>query len=104
VEDDEKGYSSYDSPFEWYPLLRSHLGRESSPPAGYYSQHSEPDGTRTTATILVQSMKRLKLATAAKGLDPGKKICQYEVPGGGVCRDELCEDVHLSRIVVPSGT
>jgi len=23
-------------------------------------------------------------------------ICQYEIPGGGVCRDSGCRDVHLS--------
>ncbi|KAJ7025330.1 hypothetical protein C8F04DRAFT_1269221 [Mycena alexandri] len=38
----------------------------------------------------------LKLATCS-ALDPGKRVCQYEVPGGGVCRDGRCEDVHLSR-------
>ncbi|KAF7365120.1 MADS-box transcription factor [Mycena venus] len=31
-------------------------------------------------------------------LDPVKRICQYEVPGGGVCRDAGCEDVHLNRV------
>lgn len=40
----------------------------------------------------------LKLANTSKFLDPSKRICQYEVPGCGVCRDEGCEDVHLSRI------
>jgi hypothetical protein len=45
-------------------------------------------------------------------LDPSKQICQYELPGGGICRDEGCQDVHLSRgldganvdDVEPSGT
>jgi len=27
--------------------------------------------------------------------DVGRRICQYEIPGGGWCRDEECEDVHL---------
>ena len=40
----------------------------------------------------------LKLATASKMLDPMKRICRYEVPGGGVCRDAGCEDTHLGGI------
>ncbi|KAG5652882.1 hypothetical protein H0H81_003245 [Sphagnurus paluster] len=36
-------------------------------------------------------------------LDPLKRICQFEVPGGGVCRDEGCEDMHLSRLAGPDG-
>lgn len=57
------------------------------------------------------NLKPLKLATCS-ALDPAKRICQYEVPGGGVCRDAGCEDLHLSRlgreggvgVVEPSGT
>jgi hypothetical protein len=45
------------------------------------------------------SLKALKLATAANLLDPTKRICQYEIPGGGMCRNDECEDVHLSRII-----
>ncbi|KAI0926748.1 hypothetical protein AcV5_007455 [Taiwanofungus camphoratus] len=30
--------------------------------------------------------------------DPSTRICQYEVPGGGECRDRDCQDVHLSRL------
>jgi len=30
--------------------------------------------------------------------DSGRRVCQYEVPGGGVCRDSSCEDLHLSRL------
>ncbi|KAJ7927982.1 hypothetical protein B0H13DRAFT_2311849 [Mycena leptocephala] len=30
-------------------------------------------------------------------LDPAKRICQFEVPGGGVCADAGCEDLHLNR-------
>lgn len=31
-------------------------------------------------------------------LDPGKRVCQYEVPGPGECRDEGCVDIHLRRL------
>ncbi|KAF7795161.1 hypothetical protein EIP86_006310 [Pleurotus ostreatoroseus] len=29
--------------------------------------------------------------------DPSRFLCQYEVPGGGECRDSHCEDIHPSR-------
>lgn len=33
------------------------------------------------------------------------RVCQYEVPGGGVCRDTDCDELHLSQIASePSGT
>ncbi|KAG1772426.1 hypothetical protein EDD22DRAFT_434033 [Suillus occidentalis] len=31
--------------------------------------------------------------------DTGLRVCQYEVPGGGVCRDKNCNDLHLSRLM-----
>ncbi|KAK0464440.1 uncharacterized protein EV420DRAFT_1043216 [Desarmillaria tabescens] len=43
-------------------------------------------------------LRLLKTATATKLLDPSKRICQYEIPGGGVCRDAGCEDIHPSRL------
>jgi len=52
---------------------------------------------------MLPDLRPLKLATASRLLDPSKRICQYEVPGGGVCRDEGCEDVHLSRIAGQGG-
>lgn len=55
----------------------------------------------STSSILASSsfpdLKPLKRAVSFKALDPSKRICQYELPGGGVCRDDGCEDVHLSR-------
>jgi len=26
--------------------------------------------------------------------DPARRICQYEIPGGGSCRDSSCSDLH----------
>ncbi|GLB38373.1 hypothetical protein LshimejAT787_0502380 [Lyophyllum shimeji] len=52
---------------------------------------------------MLPDLRPLKLATASRLLDPSKRICQYEVPGGGVCRDENCEDAHLSRIAGHGG-
>jgi hypothetical protein len=62
---------------------------------------SEASSSKLPCLVLFPppSLKALKLATAANLLDPTKRICQYEIPGGGVCRNDECEDVHLSRIV-----
>ena len=86
-------YATYDSPFEWYPLLRSH-----SRPVFVDDAKTECISPRASGHIQMLSLKRLKVATVANKLDPSKRICQYEVPGGGICRDEDCEDVHLSRV------
>jgi hypothetical protein len=85
---------TYDSLFERYPLLRS---------------HSRPVFSGMAATIesvsgeLLPSLKALKLATIAHRLDPSKRICQYEVPGGGVCRAMDCEDAHIDWGVIEPG-
>ncbi|KAH7928425.1 hypothetical protein BV22DRAFT_206043 [Leucogyrophana mollusca] len=50
------------------------------------------------------NLKPLKQASLQRALgqltagDTGRRVCQYEVPGGGVCRDRDCTDLHLSRI------
>jgi len=63
-----------------------------SDPSGYLTYSS----SYTTPTFFpLPTLKPLKLATASKVLDPTKQVCQYEVPGGGTCRDEECEDLHL---------
>ncbi|KAH6907991.1 hypothetical protein BKA70DRAFT_288835 [Coprinopsis sp. MPI-PUGE-AT-0042] len=45
-------------------------------------------------------LSELRVVTLTRLLDPSKQICQFEVPGGGVCRDTSCEDLHLSRVDV----
>lgn len=140
-------YATYDSPFQWYPLLGSRsqslfsdgiAGIQASPLSSlsfnssssslsytsdsslfpmppsssfassfHYSPSTHPS---RISTFPVPNLKPLKLAIAFKTLDPLKRICQYEVPGGGVCRDEGCDDVHLNRLglgtsgLEPSGT
>ncbi|KAJ7505234.1 hypothetical protein B0H11DRAFT_1977627 [Mycena galericulata] len=73
---------------------------------------SSSSSSSTYSTVFpLPNLEPLKLA-ACSALDPAKRICQYEVPGGGVCRDAGCEDLHLSRlgregwegVVEPSGT
>lgn len=50
------------------------------------------------------NLKPLRLATVSKLLDPLKPICQYEVPGGGICRDAGCADIHLDLLTGHDGT
>jgi hypothetical protein len=51
----------------------------------------------SSSSSLPIDLQPLRLTALLKSLDPDKQICQYEVPGGGVCRDQTCEDVHLER-------
>jgi len=137
--DDINDFSTYRSPFESFPLLRDYPGPVllsdpvsslSSSSASYmypptrsslssipyfvYAEHSTlPHSSPTSSpAVLLPNLKPLKLASLVKLLDPFKRLCQYEVPGGGTCRDDGCEDVHLSRLeganqmgqVEPTGT
>lgn len=45
-------------------------------------------------------LQSLKLATAMRSIDPSRQLCRYEVPGGGVCHDDGCNDVHISRLQI----
>ncbi|EDR13289.1 uncharacterized protein LACBIDRAFT_308982 [Laccaria bicolor S238N-H82] len=95
--------SAYQDPLQFVSASQS---SSPSDPSGYLTSSS----SYTTPTYFpLPTLKPLKLATASKVLDPTKQVCQYEVPGGGTCRDEECEDLHLSRLismggVEPSGT
>jgi hypothetical protein len=137
--DDINEFSTYRSPFDSFPLLRDCPGPMlisdpasslSSSSASYmypstrsslssipyfvYTEHStlpHPSSPSSPA-VLLPDLKPLKLASLVKLLDPFKRLCQYEVPGGGTCRDDGCEDVHLSKLeganqmgqVEPTGT
>jgi len=50
------------------------------------------------------NLKRLKMQAAARRITDNSlenaRICQFEVPGGGECRDTACADVHLSQLEV----
>lgn len=97
-------FQPFTSLLDSYPLLRAHsqanlpehTAHELCPPAA----HPLPSSSHINLTPL-------KLLTIRKCF-PGNAsmICQYEVPGGGECRDRDCQDVHLSRLppVDPSGT
>ena len=99
------GFLIYQSPLSWYPLLRSLSRPYSLDQATTLSQA----GVNGTAYHLMTShdLQPLKVAVSSKFLsDPLRRVCQYEVPGGGECRDQDCEDIHLSRLtaVEPTGT
>ena len=93
----------------------SSTGLSSSLPS-FMSSSSLPPSLSSSSSVASRSflpdLKPLKKAASFKALDPSKQICQYELPGGGVCRDEGCQNVHLSRgldglgvdDVEPSGT
>ncbi|KAF8627454.1 hypothetical protein AX17_006268 [Amanita inopinata Kibby_2008] len=123
----ERDYANYESPLASYPLLRSRArfsstaeivphGLESYTISLPFSKHLSPitdSVSLSTASVpfshLLQTdihfpdLRLLKLAAVSKSLDPLKRICQYEVPGGGVCRDEECEDIHLGRLIDTAG-
>jgi hypothetical protein len=110
-----ESFPTYSSPFDSYPLLRSRLQRISpvqSPTVQYQQEVKASSSIHSLASSIssfivsshhfVPDLKPLKRAASFKALDHSKQICQYELPGGGVCRDEGCRDVHLSR--GPDGT
>ena len=50
----------------------------------------------------VPDLGPLKMSVLSKLAGVDRFLCQYEVPGGGVCRDITCTDLHLGD-VQPSG-
>lgn len=78
--DDSARFLPYSSPFHSYPLLRSRTRVAS-------------DSTSRQNLDL----RPLRVAIALRETtDTGRRICQYEIPGGGTCHDRTCADVHLA--------
>ncbi|KAG1885093.1 hypothetical protein F4604DRAFT_1901063 [Suillus subluteus] len=77
----------------------------SSPSSRASLIYCAPSLSHSCSTVFVPDLKPLKLASLQRALgqvsasDSGVRVCQYEVPGGGVCRDKDCNDLHLSRLV-----
>jgi len=131
-DDDDKAFTVYRSPFESYPLLLtqgrssdsisqfrdmsspslSHMYPSMRPSLSSDSPHvhTEPSTSSSyssftySAGIALPNLQPLQLATWAKMLNPTRRLCQYEVPGGGTCRDDGCHDVHLSKLEGEMGT
>ncbi|KAF5369535.1 hypothetical protein D9758_002783 [Tetrapyrgos nigripes] len=59
------------------------------------SHPSSPVYTMPSSSPVID-LKPLKLAKVSQSFVASRKICQYEIPGGGVCRDAKCEDFHLN--------
>lgn len=97
---------AYRSPLSAFPLLRPHTSQVIS---SHLQQAIASEPTQGSAFYVANTLinfRPLRLATAAKWLsDPGARICQFEVPGGGECRDIHCSDIHLSKLsrVEPDG-
>ncbi|CAL1712719.1 unnamed protein product [Somion occarium] len=89
-----EGFLFYQSPLSNYPSLRVHSHLPGIP--------------RTGLTPNQLDLKPLKLAATRKWLQENSSrcICQFEVPGGGECRDRTCEDIHPSKMstIEPSET
>ena len=107
----------YSSPLSSYPLLRANLPQYLldtipttridpcvtllDPPT-----HERPD-LQDSHVVVGVDLEAIKAAAMYRWLsDPSRKLCQYEVPAGGECRDRNCEDIHpsLAWKVEPSGT
>lgn len=99
-------FETYRSLLDRHPLLRAHSRPESSSLAPPLSSSAAVGSSSSTTQITDIDLKPLKQAAVVKYLsDNTRQICQYELPGGGECRDKSCENVHLSRLsaVEPSG-
>lgn len=110
-------WTAYHSPLQSYPFSRwhLHLTDQSDPswastagssselsiltPSGSFSSNSAsgPASGDTKDATTDNLLRSLKMVTLFKSLDPDRRICQFEIPGGGVCRDDKCEDLHIER-------
>ena len=109
-QDSSRSFSEYVSPFSYYPLLRSStrvvsdLGLDSP----YTPGTSVVSSTCTSSVapgVAIPDLRPLRVAVTLRevGDGEGRRICQFEVPGGGVCADKSCTDLHLNDLE-PDGT
>ncbi|TFK28067.1 hypothetical protein FA15DRAFT_665850 [Coprinopsis marcescibilis] len=104
----ETNFQSYSSMFASYPSLRLTLAslsqadaNHTAAPFGSGDVHrscSFEEFTSSSEQSLTSELNSLRETILTKSLDPNKKICQFEIPGDGVCRDANCDDVHPSRL------
>jgi hypothetical protein len=80
----KSSFSAYNSVLSHYPSLGGSLGLQ--------EMAEMPN---------LESLRVLAIARRMtdNGLENGR-ICQFEVPGCGECRDEACGDIHLSLLQV----
>ncbi|OCH90903.1 hypothetical protein OBBRIDRAFT_792815 [Obba rivulosa] len=101
-EDSASPFIAYTSPLDSYPLLRSHshsLSDATNMPSPSIMHHMPSSSTspiqHKNFYIDLTPLKTARVKSLFS--DPSRRLCQYEVPGGGECRDPHCEDIHLSR-------
>jgi hypothetical protein len=85
----DTSFTTYNSVLSHYPFLS---GRSLGP----------------QETADMPNLQSLRMQTAARRMTDNNlenaRICQFEVPGGGECRNPACEDMHLSQLQVePNG-
>ena len=111
-------WTTYRSPLQSYPFSRWHLhltdpsdtcnpsvadnsdGTSILTPPGCFSSNSASGSVSVDSkdgTMPGDLFRALKTVSLFKSLDPDRRICQFEIPGGGVCRDDKCEDIHIER-------
>jgi len=123
----DERWTRYQSPLQSYPFSRWHLqltdpsdisngstadnsdGLSILTPSGSFSSNSASSSVSVDskdAIVPGDLLRPLKMITLFKSLDPDRRICRFEIPGGGVCRDGACEDLHVQNelaIWEPSG-
>ncbi|KAL5501738.1 hypothetical protein ACEPAH_8998 [Sanghuangporus vaninii] len=108
-QDDSQSFTQYISPFSYYPLLRSRTRVVSD--LGSDTFHTSTTSARPSVSpscissvvdrkITVPDLRPLRVAVASRevGDGEGRRICQFEVPGGGVCADKTCTDLHINDL------
>lgn len=100
-------FHPYRSLLDYFPLLRLSAGGSSrTNPLFEASDVRQAEcSAQSSRRISTPDLGPLRLATLSRTLDPVGRLCQYEVPGGGQCRDATCPDVHLGQLLPqePSG-
>ncbi|KAH7885307.1 hypothetical protein F5I97DRAFT_1367902 [Phlebopus sp. FC_14] len=86
------------------PVVPSSSLQSSSSPICITSRTPYSVPSHSSTLLSFPDLKVLKQAVQARALgqlmasNASLRVCQYEVPGGGVCRDIDCDELHLSRI------
>ncbi|KAI0084814.1 hypothetical protein BDY19DRAFT_969328 [Irpex rosettiformis] len=99
-------FVAYSSPLSSYPLLHASLPQHligtistTTDPYAMFPNSSTPErpDSKDPHVLAGVNLKAIKAIAMHRWLsDPFRRLCQYEVPGGGECRDRNCEDIHPS--------
>ncbi|KXN88061.1 hypothetical protein AN958_07520 [Leucoagaricus sp. SymC.cos] len=101
-------FQPYQSTLSSYPLLAVHLtpprptfseSPSSDVPNNAFSSPLSPNDRSHSSSLVIPDLQLLRVATVMSSLDTSGQLCQYEIPGGGVCRDGGCNNVHISKVL-----